>query len=128
MWQTYFDTWMSPCLSPRYHASHYRNKYFLLLFLTLTRPHPLYHARTPCITPAPPQHANRPQGDTYDDTILARVVNKNPKTWMTELCRLGSSVGRALVRITRDLWFESWLRSIHFCHIGDPRRDWIITH
>ena len=26
---------MSPCLSPRYHVSHYRNKYFLLLLLLL---------------------------------------------------------------------------------------------
>ena len=35
---------MSPCLSPRYHVSHYRNKYFLLLqvlywyFLNLVNP------------------------------------------------------------------------------------------
>ena len=28
---------MSPCLSPRYHVSHYRNKYFLLLLLLLER-------------------------------------------------------------------------------------------
>ena len=34
---------------------------------------------TSCITPAPPQQATRVQGDTYDNTILARVVNKNPK-------------------------------------------------
>ena len=39
---------------------------------------------------------------------------------MTELCKLGSSVGKALVRITRDPWFESRLRSILFCHIDDP--------
>ena len=48
------------------HASSYCSKH------TCTRPHPLYHARTP-------QHATRPQGDTYDDTILAGVVSKNPK-------------------------------------------------
>ena len=29
--------------------------------------------------PGPPQHATRPQGDTYYDTILAGVVSKNPK-------------------------------------------------
>ena len=29
--------------------------------------------------PAPPQHATRRQGDTYDDTILAGVVSENPK-------------------------------------------------
>ena len=47
---------------------------------------------------------------------LAEVVSKNPTIWMTELCRLGSSVGRRLVRITRDPWFESRLRSTLFCH------------
>ena len=51
-----------------------------------------------------------------DDTILAGLVSKNPKIWMTELCRLSSSVGRALVRITGDQWFESRLRSTLFCH------------
>ena len=88
---------------------------------TCTRPHPLYHARTPATS-------DSASGRYVDDTILAGLVSKNPKMWMTELCRLSSSVGRALVRITRDPWFESRLRSILFCHIGDPRRDWTITH
>ena len=39
---------------------------------------------------------------------------------MTELCRLGSSVVKALVRITRDPWFESRPSFTLFCHIGDP--------
>ena len=77
---------------------------------TCTRPHPLYHARTP----APRDSAS---GRYVDDTILAGVVSKNHKIWMTELCRLGSSVGRALVRITRDPLFESRLSSTLFCHI-----------
>ena len=37
---------------------------------------------------------------------------------MTELCRLGSSVGRAFVRSTRDPWFESRPSSTLFCHRG----------
>ena len=45
---------------------------FVANIYTCTRPHPLYHARTP-------QHATRPQGHTYDDTILAGVVSKIPK-------------------------------------------------
>ena len=36
---------------------------------TCTRPHPLYHARTP----APPQHATLPQGDTLMITYYRRV-------------------------------------------------------
>ena len=59
---------------------------------TCTRHHPLYHARTP----------DSASGRYVDDAILAGLVSKNPKIWMTELCRLSSSVGRALVRITRD--------------------------
>ena len=80
---------------------------------TCTCPHPLYHARTPATR-------DSASGRYVDDTILAGLVSKNPKIWMTELCRLSSSVGRALVRITRDPWFEALRRSILFCHIGDP--------
>ena len=42
--------------------------------------------RTLCITPATSDSAS---GQYVDDTILAGVVNKNPKICMTELCRLG---------------------------------------
>ena len=37
---------------------------------TCTRPHPLYHARTP----APPQHATLPQGDTLMITYQTEKV------------------------------------------------------
>ena len=80
---------------------------------TCTRPHPLYHARTPATR-------DSASGRYVEDTILAGLVSKNPRIWMTELCRLSSSVGKALVRITRDTWFESRLRSILVYHIVDP--------
>ena len=45
---------MSPCLSPRYHVSHYRNKYFLLLLLLF-----ILYAYT-CLTSTIPLHTAIP--------------------------------------------------------------------
>ena len=51
-------------------------EFHLAIFVVICSKHNYIHvsARTLCITSAPPQHATRPQGDTYDDTILLLSV------------------------------------------------------
>ena len=70
----------SKCITVMFHYQCYIK--FVANIYTCTSPHPLYHARTPATS-------DSASGRYVDDIILAGVVIKHPKIWMTELCRLG---------------------------------------